>query len=138
MTAEESAKIDDRLRTDLAETDPNGDGVIGISEVSQIKVMPFPRMLQGFQVSPHRSVAIAGILGCFLLLGALLWCILVPRALAVNTQWKDSGEVSPIEPLRIFLQNDDGSYDNIDFSEPTNNNTKPTKSEQATPSKPSD
>ena len=98
----EVSDVDTRLREELRRADPDGVGVIGISEVSQIRLMPFPGILPGFQVSPHPFGAITGIVGACLLLGSLLWCMFVPRTIAVNTQWTDTPAPRSSEPYEEF------------------------------------
>lgn len=124
-TDAEVAKIDARLRTDFRKADPDAAGVIGISEVSQIRLMPFPRILPGFQVSPHPFGAVTGIVGACLLLGSLLWCLFVPRTTAVNTQWTDAPAPRSPEPPSILIQMEDGSCEEFDFTAPSDETTNP-------------
>jgi hypothetical protein len=123
-TDEEVAQIDARLRAELGKCDSDGVGVVGVSEVSKISVLPFPRMLPGFQISPHRLGGIAGIIGACLVLFSLLWCLFVPRTISVNTQWSNSPSPATSEPFRIVLQNEDGSFKEIDIIEPSDGKTK--------------
>ena len=126
-TDEEVAQIDARLRAELGKADPDGVGVVGVSEVSHVRVLPFPSLLPGFQISPHRLSGIAGIIGACLLLVSMLWCLFVPRTIAVNTQWSNTSPPASSEPLGIILPNEDGSFKDIDIIEPPVEKTKPNR-----------
>jgi len=109
----EVTEVDTRLHEDLRRADPDGVGVIGISEVSQIRLMPFPGILPGFQISPHPFGAITGIVGACLLLGSLLWCLFVPRTIAVNARWTDTP-----------APRSSGPHEEFGSAEPTDETTK--------------
>jgi hypothetical protein len=75
------------------------------------------RVHPGFQISPHRLSGIAGIVGACLLLVSLLWCLFVPRTIAVNTQWSNTPKPASSEPLRTMHQNEDGSFKEFNSTE---------------------